>query len=80
MDTQKAFLVISITLIIVVLVNLAIYSMSKKGKTGSARQVKVISKALSKARDPWAEDDAKLSELSRLVDEIKSQNDDEKAI
>lgn len=79
MDTQKAFLVISITLIIVVLINLAIYSMSKRGESDTARQVKMFSNALTKARDPWAEDDAKLSELSRLVDEIKSQNDNKEA-
>ena len=67
MDTEKATLVIGITLLIVILFNLAIYTAAKRRGENSITQFKMFSRAFQRARNPWEEDKAKLDELSRTV-------------
>ena len=72
MDTQKAFLVILVVLIVVILLNLGIYSYAKK--LGS--QFKLFSRVYHRAQDPWKEDKAKLEELSESVAMYKTNIDE----
>ena len=76
MDTQKAFLVIGITLIVVIVFNAIIISLSKKGRSTSVQQVKMLTGLVKNARDPMKEDKAKLEELSRLMKEIQAEEMD----
>jgi hypothetical protein len=79
MDSQKAFLVISITLVVVLLFNLGIYATLKNKRTNSNNQAQMVSRALRRARNPWEEDLAKMEALSRsLVAIQENQAQDQK--
>lgn len=70
-ETEKATLVIVITLVVVILFNLGIYSMVKRRREDTNFQIKLFSKAYHRARKPWEEEDAKLEELSKIVSTLK---------
>jgi hypothetical protein len=76
MDTQqKAALVIGLTLLVVILFNIAIYFASKRRGENSINQFKMFSRAFHRARNPWEEDQAKLDELSRKVEALGHKPD-----
>jgi hypothetical protein len=77
MDTQKASLIISVTLVAVVLFNLAIYALAKRIKPNSANKFQIISRAFKRARNPWEEDKAKLDELSKTLAALKAVKNQE---
>lgn len=70
-DPMKAFLVITITLSLVVLLNLAIYYLATRRKYGG--DIDRLRQASDHLRAPWAQEDRKLQELSRLVEDMKNQ-------
>lgn len=76
MDLGKAALVISITLLVVILVNVGIYySVMRKNKSGpnsTVGQIELLRRATKRARDPWEEENNRLAELSRLVDGLRN--------
>lgn len=78
MDSQKAFLVIAATLIVVVLINLALYALVKRRRPDTG-EVDLIRRAMKQARDPWKDEQAKLDSLSRQVAELQSQPNQEDA-
>jgi len=75
MDTEKATLIIGITLLVVILFNLAIYTAAKRRGENSINQFKMFSSAIRRARNPWEEDQAKLDELSRTVAALGNEPD-----
>jgi hypothetical protein len=67
MDTEKAFVVIGLTLVLVILFNLAIYfSVKRRGKNPTG-QIEMFSKVFKRASDPWEEEKERLKELSDIV-------------
>jgi hypothetical protein len=70
-DTGRALLVIILTLLGVILINVAIYY-SVKGK-GTIGQIKMMQKAAKQARNPWKVEDKALAELSDLVKKLKKE-------
>lgn len=79
-DVGRAALVVILTLVAVVIINVAIYFMVANRNT--AGQIHMLRKATSRARDPWQDEDASLVELSRLVTQLKETQppDPEKTI
>ncbi|MCJ7702853.1 MAG: hypothetical protein MUO62_14820 [Anaerolineales bacterium] len=77
MNTEKAALVITITLIVVILFNLAIYFFAKR-RRDTPGEVDLLRKAAKRARNPWAEENANLESLSQLVAKLqqKPQSED----
>jgi hypothetical protein len=73
MDSQKAFIVIGITLVIVILLNLAIYAavIRRKDRVG---EVDLIRRAMKRARDPWKNEKADLQALSKRVAELQGKD------
>ena len=67
MDFQKALLVILITLVVVIIFNIGIYSYAKK--RGS--QVNLFTRIYNRAKHPWKEDNEKMKELSEYVTKFK---------
>ena len=68
-DPGKVLLVIGLTLLIVIGVNVLIYfSVTRKGTIG---QIELMRRAAKQARNPWEVEDNALSELSRLVANLK---------
>lgn len=73
-DAGRAFLVIVLTVIGVVVINVAIYySISRRGTIG---QIDLLRKAASRARNPWRPEDEMLEELSQLVAGLKNEPGD----
>jgi hypothetical protein len=71
-DTGRALLVVVLTLLGVILINVAIYY-SIKGK-GTIGQINLMQKAARQARNPWEVEDKALSELSELVKKLKQDS------
>jgi hypothetical protein len=69
MDVEKAALVILVTLLLVVLFNLGIFSMAKK----RGGEISIFSRVYRRARDPWKEDREKLESLSDQVAQLKKK-------
>lgn len=78
MDSQKAFLVIATTLLIVVLLNLALYRLAKRHRPNTS-EFDLIRRTMKRARNPWQDEQAKLDSLSRQVAELKDQSTREDA-
>lgn len=82
MDLQKALLVIGITLVIVIIFNLAIY-VAVKRRDGQVGEIELFGRVLKKARDPWRDEKENLEALSKRVanlqrkDHNESINDDQ---
>lgn len=72
MDSEKAMIVIGITLVIVVLLNLALYAavMRRKKRVG---EVELFRRAISRARDPWKNEKDDLQALSKQVAELQEK-------
>lgn len=73
MDTNRAILVICITLLLVIGINAVIYVSvtRKKGQNATMEQIKLLRRAAKRAQDPWQAEDNDLQELSRRVSELK---------
>ena len=74
MNSEKALIVIGITLVVVILLNLALYAavMRRKKKVGD---VELFRRAISRARDPWKNEKNDLQALSKQVAELQ-ENDE----
>jgi hypothetical protein len=70
-NTGRALLVVVLTLLGVILINVAIYY-SVKGK-GTIGQIEMMRKAAKQARNPWEVEDKALAELSDLVKKLKQE-------
>jgi len=75
MDPGKATLVVFITLIIVVMINVAIFVSARKSNL--PKQVDMFKQAANRARNPWLSEDKMLEELSRLTAQIKERQGDQ---
>ena len=71
MDTGKAFLVIGLTLILVIGFNAVIYAAATRRRKNSVGEFDLMRKVSKRARDPWAEDNAKLDELAKTLASLK---------
>lgn len=69
MDMEKAALVILVTLLLVALFNLGIFTMAKK----RGGEINLFSRVYRRARDPWKEDREKLKSLSDQVAQLKKK-------
>ena len=73
MDSDRIYLVIILTVVIVIGVNSILYLALRRGN--EANLINLTRKALHTARNPWQEEDQSLQELARLVADLKtSQN------
>jgi hypothetical protein len=76
MDTGRAAIVICVTLFLVIGINAAIYvSFVRKNNVS---QIELMRRAAERARDPWKSENEDLRELSRLVKQLKDDNQEEK--
>ena len=72
MDLGKAALVIVITLILVIIFNVAIYRSLRGERT--VNQIKMLRRVTHRARKPWQDENEKLEELSRRVAKLKHED------
>jgi hypothetical protein len=72
-DAGRALLVIVLTVVGVILINLAIYAMVKS--RGNVGQIEMMRKAVKQARNPWEVEDKALKDLSELVKQFKGEPD-----
>lgn len=78
MDTGRAFWVICITLVVIIFLNVGIYAAFSKRKPDSFSST--FGKAARDMRNPWGQEDARMTELSERVAELHKNapaNDDE---
>jgi hypothetical protein len=73
LDYSKAILIVCVTLIIVIGINAAIFASTRRKRSVST--IELFRKAAKRARNPWKDEDAALSELSELVEKLKSDKD-----
>jgi hypothetical protein len=76
MENNRLFWVLCLTLLLVVGLNILIYVALKGKKTES--MVEVLRRLSKGVRNPWEAEDAALSELSKLVADLKSENNVER--
>lgn len=81
MDTGRAFWVICITLVVVIIINVGIFAAFSKRKPDSFAST--FGKAVRDMRNPWEQRDAEMTELSERVAELRkttpaNQEDTEK--
>jgi len=74
MDGQKAFLVIGITLVVVILLNLRILVSFRKRGNNPANLFQAFSSVIKRGRDPWTRDKENLAELSRRIEELQVED------
>jgi hypothetical protein len=70
MDYERVFWVVCLTVLIVVGFNLVIYIGFRRDKS-SLGMAEALRRAAQQAKNPWEAEDASLSELSRLVGQLK---------
>lgn len=70
-NPERAGLVICLTVAVVAFINLAIFSLLRRGSGSSLNQVEMLRRAARRARQPWQEEDDNLKELSRQVAALK---------
>jgi hypothetical protein len=70
MDIGKAGLVVCLTVFIVIGINAALLAALRRGNEAS--QVDLLRRAAGRVRQPWAEEDEALQELSKRVAGLKS--------
>ena len=68
MDFSKAFIIVGIALVIVILFNVSIYF--GYARKNSRNEFNDMINVMKNARNPWGEEDANLKELSRRVDSL----------
>ncbi len=73
MDPVKAGIVILITLVVIVIINLAIYFYARRGRHGLPHEIEMLKRAANRVRNPWVKEDTMLEELSRLTEALKGQ-------
>lgn len=71
MDYERVFWVVCLTVLVVVGFNLTIYLGFRRDKSSSGT-VEAFRRAAQQAKNPWEAEDASLSELSRLVRNLKT--------
>lgn len=70
MESDRIFLVIILTAVIVIGINGLLYVAFRRGN--EANMIELTRKALQNSRNPWREEDQALQELSKLVAELKA--------
>ena len=70
MDTTRAFWVICITLVVVIVLNLGIYAAFSRRKPDSYSQL--FGKVTHEIRNPWQQDNAALNELSQRAADLRT--------
>jgi len=75
MDFSRAFVIVGIALVLVILFNVAIYF--GYGRKNSRNEFNDMIKAMKKMRNPWEEEDKDLHELSKRVATLKKDLDDD---
>ena len=68
MDFSKAFIIVGIALVVVILFNVGIYF--GYARKNSRNEFNDMINVMKNARNPWGEEDANLKELSRRVDSL----------
>ena len=68
MDFSKAFIIVGIALVVVILFNVGIYF--GYARKNSRNEYNDMINVMKNARNPWGEEDANLKELSRRVDSL----------
>jgi hypothetical protein len=68
MDFSKAFVIVGIALVVVILFNVGIYF--GYARKNSRNEYNDMINVMKNARNPWSEEDANLKELSRRVDSL----------
>jgi len=71
MESDRIFLVIVLTAVIVIGINGLLYVAFRRGN--EANMINLTRKALQNTRNPWQEEDQALQELSKLVADLKAQ-------
>jgi len=77
MDTGRAFWVICITLVVINILNVGIYAAFSKRKPDSFSAT--FGKAAREIHNPWGQQDARMTELSERIAELRKNappNDD----
>lgn len=70
MDTDRAFLIICLTVGAVILFNVMIYLSLRRGN--EITTIDLMRRAARRARNPWKDEDDALQELSDLVSGLKT--------
>jgi hypothetical protein len=73
MDLEKAGLVVCITVAVVVLINVSLISLARRGRL--ADDIKRTIAAANRGNSAWRQDDETMTELSRRVNELKQQEE-----
>ncbi len=79
MDYSKVALVVGITLLIVILFNLAIFSSFGRKRGDKNGTVDMLQSAFKTARDPWKGEDTALQELAECVKSLKEMKGEEES-
>ena len=74
MDFSKAFVIVGIALVVVILFNVGIYF--GYARKNSRNEYNDMINVMKNARNPWSEEDANLKELSRRVDSLMEKESD----
>ena len=72
MDTTRAFWVICITFVVVIVLNVGIYAAFSRRKPDSYSQL--FGKVSHEMRNPWQQNNAALDELSKRVADLQANN------
>jgi hypothetical protein len=72
MDFSKAFVIVGIALVVVILFNIGIYF--GYARKNSRNEFNDMINVMKNARNPWEEEDANLKELSKRVDALKKKD------
>jgi hypothetical protein len=71
MESDRIFLVVVLTVVIVIGINGLLYLALRRGN--EANMIDLTRKALKNTRNPWEEEDRSLQELSSLVADLKTR-------
>jgi hypothetical protein len=71
MESDRIFLVIVLTVVIVIGINGLLYLALRRGN--EANMIDLTRKALKHSRNPWQEEDQSLQELANLVADLKAR-------
>ena len=71
MESDRIFLVVVLTVVIVIGINGLLYLALRRGN--EANMIDLTRKALKNTRNPWEEEDRSLQELSTLITNLKAQ-------
>ena len=77
MDYSKVVLVVGITLLIVIMFNLAIFSSFGRKRGDKNETIGMLQSAFKIARDPWKGEDSDLKELAERVETLKKNKEEE---